>query len=492
MIPMRNRSLSILLVIQVLIGICCVSCSYQSSRKADGLTGYDSRNRINPVKFDLGDIKERGTLKVILENTSTGYFLYKGRPMGLQYELCRRFCDEMGLNLEVVIENDLEKSFQLLQEGRGDVIAHSLSITKERRQEVAFTNPYYEIRQMLVQRKPENWRTMRTHEIDNEMIRSPSELIGEEIYVKKGSSYVRRLRNLSEEIGGDIIIIEEFGEVLTEELIHMVSRKEINLTVADEDIANINATYYQNIDVDTPLSLPTQVAWAIRKNAPELLNALNDWILSMKRKPDYNVLYRRYFKDPKGFITRIQSDFSSLGGQKISPYDELIRKYANNINWDWRLLAALIHQESNFNPLAESWMGAKGLMQLIPQTAQSYGANDIFNPEDNIMAGSSYLKWLDNYWEKYVQDSTERKKFVMASFNAGQGHVMDAVRLTEKYGGNPQKWEQNVAYYLLQKSKPKFFKDPVVNSGYCRGSEPVEYIEDIFLQYDIYKQFIDS
>jgi membrane-bound lytic murein transglycosylase F len=178
----------------------------------------------------------------------------------------------------------------------------------------------------------------------------------------------------------------------------------------------------------------------------------------MKRRPDFNVLYRRYFKDPKGFRIRLQSDFSSMGGQKISPYDEIIKSHAEKIAWDWRLLAAIIHQESNFNPRAESWMGAKGLMQLIPQTAESFGAMDIFRPEDNILAGTNYLGWLDDYWEKYVQDSTERRKFVIASFNAGPGHVMDAVRLTEKYGGDPQKWEDNVAYYLLQKSKPRFLR----------------------------------
>ena len=467
-------------------------CIYQSNRNADRSRGRNDAIFSDPIDFDLVAIKKRGTIKVILENTSTGYFLFKGRPMGLQYELARRFSEELGLNLEVVIENDLDKSFQMLQAGEGDIIAHSLNITKERRELAGFTDPYYEIRQMLVQRKPDNWQNMRTNELENELIRSPSGLIGKEVYVKRGSSYVRRLRNLSEEIGGDIIIIEEFGDVLTEELINMVSHNEINYTVADEDIANISATYYQNIDVETPLSLPTQVAWAVRKNAPELLDALNDWMRLMKRRPDFNVLYRRYFKDPKGFRVRLQSDFSSMGGQKISPYDDIIKKYAAKIHWDWRLLAAMIHQESNFNPMAESWMGAKGLMQLVPQTATSFGAEDIFNPEDNILAGSNYLNWLDNYWEKYVQDSTERKKFVMASFNAGQGHVMDAVRLTEKYGGDPQKWDDNVAYYLLQKSKPKFFKDPVVNSGYCRGSEPVEYIEDIFIQYDIYKQFIET
>ncbi|MBR9999441.1 MAG: transporter substrate-binding domain-containing protein [Cyclobacteriaceae bacterium] len=492
MILKLKRSCSRFLFFMLLPTFFLMGCSNQSNRRIERLKDRSSTIFPDPVDFDFAAIKKRGTIRVILENTSTGYFLYKGRPMGLQYELARRFSEEMGLSLEVVVENDLEKGLQLLQEGQGDVLAHSLTITKERREIVGFSDAYYEIRQMLVQRKPDNWQMMPTHEIERGLIRSPTGLIGHEVYVKKGSSFVRRLRNLSEEIGGDIVIIEEFGDVLTEELIHMVSRNEIDYTVADEDIANISATYFQNLDVETPISLPTQVAWAIRKNAPELLNALNDWIRLMKMRPDFNVLYRRYFKDPKGFRIRLQSDFSSMGGQKISPYDDIIKKHADKIKWDWRLLAALIHQESNFNPRAESWMGAKGLMQLIPQTAESFGAADIFNPEDNILAGSNYLNWLDNYWEKYVQDSTERKKFVMASFNAGPGHVLDAVRLTEKYGRDPHKWEDNVEYYLLQKSKPKFFKDPVVNSGYCRGSEPVEYIRDVFLQFDIYKQFIET
>jgi len=486
-----KKSLSLVLFSMLVISFLLSSCTSRSNKNVNREGNIDEFSiYADPIDFDLPKIKKRGSLKVILENTSTGYFLYKGSPMGLQYELIRRFCDDIGLSLELVIENDLEKSFNLLQEGKGDIIAHSLTITKERRKFVEFTNAHYEIRQMLVQRKPDNWYNMRLHEIENNLIRSPSELIGHEIYVKKGSSYVRRLRNLSEEIGGDIIIIEEFGDVLTEELIHMVSENEIDYTVADEDIANISATFYQNIDAYTPLSLPTQVAWAIRKNSPELLDALNTWIKVIKTKPDFNVLYRRYFQDPKGFRIRLQSDFSSLGGQKISPYDDLIKKHAERINWDWRLLAALIHQESNFNPQAESWMGAKGLMQLIPQTAESYGANDIFNPEQNIKAGSNYLNWLENYWIKYVSDSIERRKFVMASFNAGPGHVMDAVRLAKKYEKDPEKWEDNVEYFLLQKSKPKFFKDPVVKSGYCRGDEPVEYIQDIFMQYDIYKQFI--
>jgi membrane-bound lytic murein transglycosylase F len=471
---------------------CNMGCSGNKGDKRNETNQEIISLDIDPVKFDLSEINKRGSLRVILENTSTGYFLYKGRPMGLQYELASRFCEEVGLTMDIVIENDLEKSFRMLLEGEGDIIAHGLTITKARRQIIDFTEPHYEIRQVLVQRKPDGWRDMRLHEIEKTLIRSPSELIGKKIYVKKGSSYVRRLRNLSEEIGGDIVIIEEFGEVLTEELISMVSHGEIDYTVADEDIASISSTFYQNVDVNTPLSLPTQVAWGVRNNSPDLLDAINTWITSMKRKPDFNVLYRRYFEDPKGFRVRIQSDFSSIGGEKISPYDDIIQKYAGEINWDWRLLAALIHQESNFKPDAKSWMGAMGLMQMIPSTAKSYGVTNIFNPEQNIMAGTKHLNWLENYWKKYVSDSLERRKFVMGSYNVGQGHVMDAVRLTEKYNKDPEVWDDNVAYYLLQKSKPKYFKDQVVKSGYCRGEEPVEYVREIFAQYDIYTQFIDK
>jgi membrane-bound lytic murein transglycosylase F len=332
---------------------------------------------------------------------------------------------------------------------------------------------------------------MKKHEIENELIKSPSELIGKRIHVKKGSSYLKRLENLSDEIGGDIIIFEESGDVITEELIVMVANKTIEFTVADEDLANVGATYFDNIDVNMPISLPTQVGWAIRKNSVELLVELNKWISELKRKPDFNVLFKKYYDDPKGFKRRAQSDFSTITGNRISPYDDLIKKYAKNIKWDWRLLAAQIYQESQFNPNAKSWIGAEGLMQLVPSTAREFGAKQILDPEQNIRAGTNFIKWLEEYWGKYIDDPAELEKFVLASFNTGHGHVLDAMKLAEKYGKNPNVWDDNVGFYLLLKSKPKYFNDPVVNSGYCRGREPVNYVSSIYEQFEIYKQFFN-
>ncbi len=483
-----NSALFILINILFLISACSKKDAreLESDLQTEELNLFDSTS----VDFDLADIKERGSLRVILENTSTDYFLYKGQPMGFQYDLIQDFAKNQDLKLDILIESDFHKGFQMLLKGEADIIAHSLTITTNRLKIISFTDPQYEIRQMLVQRKPDNYEKLKLHEIEDQLIRSPSQLIDQEITVKKGSSYIQRLKNLSTELGGDIVIKEE--DLLTEELIGSVSEGHITFTVSDEDIADINATYLDNIDVQTPLSLSTQIGWAVRPNAPKLLTLINQWLAHKKRLPDYNVLRKKYFENPKNFKRLVQSDFSSQGGGNISPYDGLIKKYSSSINWDWRLLAALVFQESQFNPKSVSWMGAKGLMQLVPNTAKEFGAKSILDPEQNIMAGTKFLDWLENYWKSYIEDPEERLKFVIASYNAGQGHVRDAMNLAGKYGKDPKLWEDNVAYYLLLKSKPKYYQDPVVKSGYCRGREPVNYVKSIFEQFSIYQQFIPN
>ena len=165
---------------------------------------------------DWDDIVVKGKLRVILKNSPTGYFLYRGRPMGFEYELLSRFCDRHKINLEVILESDMEKCFAMLNEGKCDVIAHNLTITKERRKDVEFTVPQYEVRQMLVQRLPDGYAKMKSYQIENLLIRDPVTLIGREIHVRKNSSYYDRLIHLSEEMGGDIKVIQEFGDIQTE------------------------------------------------------------------------------------------------------------------------------------------------------------------------------------------------------------------------------------------------------------------------------------
>ena len=148
-------------------------------------------------------------------------------------------------------------------------------------------------------------------------------------------------------------------------------------------------------------------------------------------------------------------------------------------------------QESRFEPNARSWAGAMGLLQLMPATAREVDVSDPYDPDQNVAGAVRYLEWLrETYWQERIPDEKERLKFILASYNAGSGHVMDAQRLTEKYGGDPTVWA-DVAYWLLQKSNEEYYNDPVVKYGYARGLEPVTYVSRILERFDHYSQFTD-
>jgi membrane-bound lytic murein transglycosylase F len=441
------------------------------------------------VALDLEAIQKRGFINVLVDNNSFSYFIYKGRPMGYEYELLNLLAKQLKVDLKIKVISGVEKAIEQLNSGEGDILAFPLTITKERTQYVNFTQPLFNSYQVLVQRKPENWRDMTREQSDRKLIRNASDLIGKEVHVIKNSSFAERMKNLSEEIGGDIIIWEDSADAESESLIKRVVTGEIEYTVADHPIAVVNAAYYPNIDVGTILSLPQQIAWAVRKNSPQLLSTINSWLAQIKKEPTFMVIYNRYFKSPRTSLLRIQSDYSSIGGSKISPYDDLIKKGSEKLGWDWRLLAAVIYQESRFINNDESWAGARGLMQLMPETAKQFGATNPDDPRQSIRAGVNYLKYLDNYWSKTVKNQDERLKFVLASYNAGLSHVVDARELTGKYQKNPTEWT-DVEYYLLQKSDPKFYRDPVVMAGYCKCEEPVNYVKSVLERYEEYKLHI--
>ncbi len=411
--------------------------------------------------------------------------------MGYEYELLTRLAKHLELELEIKVVHSIDKMMEMLNSGEGDLIAYNLTVTKERQKSIAFALHHTTTRQVLVQRKPENWRKMKLHEIDATLLHSPIELIGKEIHITAGSSYIGRLKNLSEEIGADLNIVEAPKNVSSENLIWQVASDSISYTVEDENIAKLLQFQYPIIDISMAISLPQRIAWGVRKKSPLLLKEINNWLTKLKKKTEYYVIYRKYFESRHSFKRRINSEYFSQTGGSISVYDDLIKEYSTSLDWDWRLLASLIYQESQFQPNKTSWAGAKGLMQLMPATAKQFGVVNIANVHQNVKAGVKYLNWLTKYWKNEITDSTERIKFVMASYNIGHGHIEDARRLAEKYGANHNIWNDNVEVYLLKKSDPKYHNDPVVRNGYSRGTETVKYVREIFDRYEHYKQFIE-
>jgi membrane-bound lytic murein transglycosylase F len=434
-------------------------------------------------------IKKRGKLVAVMDYNSTNYFIYRGEPMGYQYELLKLLAEELDVKLEIKVENDIDKNFEMLKRGDCDIIGINLTVTKERSKTIDFTYPHSQTHQVLVQRKPENWTNLSKDELEANLLRNQLNLAGKVIYVQKGTSYEQRMMNLSDEIGDSIKLIRKSDKEV-EELIELVARGEIDYTVADENIALVNQIYYPILDVKTAVSFPQNLAWGLKKGDDLLKLEIDLWLKEFKKSTKYALIYAKYFKNKRS-VKIVESDYYAKNSGKVSGYDNYIKKYSKNVDWDWRLLASLIYQESRFKPNVKSWAGAFGLMQLMPTTAKRFGVNKSSSPESNIKAGVDFIKWLDKRFVKRgITDEEEKIKFVLASYNVGLGHILDARRLAEKNGKNPDIWENNVDDYILKKSKPQYYKDPVVKYGYCRGTETYNYVIEIMDRFEHYKNVI--
>ncbi|TKG88638.1 transporter substrate-binding domain-containing protein [Puteibacter caeruleilacunae] len=445
--------------------------------------------QLEAPKEELSKILEQREINVVVDYNSTNYFVYRGRPMGFQYELLRHLAKDLNVELKLTVSNSLIETFDGLYSGRFDLIAKNLTITKERAAIVDFTKSLTQTRQVLVQRKPQDWRELNKEELEKRLVRNQLDLGKKSVVVQRNTAYYQRLINLSDEIGAPINIIEDtiYG---VERLVALVSKGDIDYTVCDENVAKVNQSYYPNIDIKTPVSFSQKIAWAVRKDEPELLDFLNNWIVKFRETKEYTRIYNKYFLSTRANI-RMGSDYHSMSGGKLSPYDDVIKELAEREDLDWKLLASIIYQESRFDPQAESWAGAVGLMQLMPETADQFDVGDLTEPRENISGGIRLLNWLMEQVSEMVPNEDEQLKFVLASYNVGLGHVKDARRLAVKYGKDPNVWDDNVDFFLLNKSASKYYKDPVVKWGYCRGEEPYEYVNKVLDIYNHYTNILD-
>lgn len=464
-----------------------LSCNSSSTVNTDDSIEKDTAQLA--VDFDLDKIKKRDTLKAITIFGPTSYFLYRGKAMGFEYEILEDLASKLDLHLELVVSRNIDDLFEKLNNGDGDLIAYGLAITSMRNKIVDFTIPYTTYHQVLVQRKPDNWRSLSYKAKQSALIKDVTELGGKTISIRENSSYYERLLNLSEEIGDSIGIQFVPGEYSTHEIIQKVSEGEYQFTIADNSIAQLNNSYYSNLDISIPVSFSQKIAWAIRKNSPQLRNTLDSLLQEYIGSARFNIIYNKYFESNKSFKNRISSNYYTINTGKISPYDDLIKLNADRIDWDWLLVSALIYQESQFDPKAGSWAGARGLMQIMPVTATELDVKNTHDPEQSIKGGTKYLKILYDRWSS-IPDSIQRIKFAMASYNCGYGHVQDAQRLAKKDGGNEFVWDAGVDEYILKLSKPRYYNRPEVVYGYARGSEPYNYVRNIFDRYEEYKEMV--
>lgn len=406
--------------------------------------------------------------------------------MGFHFELLKKFADQIDVELEIITSNDIDEALEYLQDGKVDLVAVGLSVNADRQEMMRFTEPLMQSTEVLVQRKPGGWNRMTADAIEAGMVRNQLDLAGKTVYVQKGSSYAQRLYNLERESGIDIGVIEVPYDA--EELARQVARGEIDYTVCDDYMTMIIGSLYAELDLSTPVSFPQNIAWSIRKEGTDALEAkLNSWVTGFKTTREYAWLEHKYFKASRSVRMASSEYFATYTG-KVSPFDDIIRRYSDTIGWDWRLVASLIYQESRFNPSVISPVGAYGLMQVMPETGKFFGFDVTRSVDNNIHAGVCYIRMLDSLFDDWVTDPDERVKFILASYNAGHGHVLDAIKLAEKNGLNPGKWDNNVSLFLERKSDPAIYSDPVVRNGRLKqGVEVNAYVSDILERYEHYK-----
>lgn len=431
----------------------------------------------NTDKNDLQQIKDSGELVVLTLYSSTSYFNYRGQDMGFQYELSEQFAKSLGVKLKIKVARNTHDLIRKLLAGEGDLIAYNLPITKEWKDSVTYCGEEIITHQVVVQRNNGKERPLK----------DVTELIGKDIYVKPGKHY-DRLVNLDKELGGGILIHKVTNDSITmEDLITQVAQGKIPFTIADNDVARLNKTYYPNLNIQLSVSFDQRSSWAVRKSSVQLAAAANQWHKENMTSPAYTVSMKRYFEISKSIP---HSPILSLREGKISHYDQLFKKYAPEIDWDWRLLASLAYTESNFDTTAVSWAGAKGLMQLMPATARAMGVppGKEQNPEESIKAAVKYIAATAQSFADVPKE--ERTQFVLASYNSGIGHVLDAMALAEKYGKNKYVWQDNVEEYILLKSNEEYFTDPVCKNGYFRGIETYNFVREVTSRYEQYKKKI--
>lgn len=427
-----------------------------------------SQSSIQHRLDDLDVIKKQNlALRVITRNSPETYFLWKGELAGFEYELMREFAKRHEIRFEMIVAESYQHMLALLEQGSGDIIAAGISRTVDRESELEFSNRYNLVSELLVAHK------------DASPINSLEDLKGRVISVRKTSAFWSTAQKLKQQYAVEVALVDE--TMPTELIIAQVAEQKLDLTIADSNLIGIEKRFRDNIT--TPLILKTDIpyAYALRKNNPQLVEALNVFIKSIYRGTFYNVVKSKYFSSKKR--QEAYRENRIVADSDLSPYDTLVRDRAREYQFDWRLITSQMFQESRFNPNAKSNAGALGLMQVLPKTGEELGYLDLSNPEQSISAGIKYLDWTR---QRFINDIPleERVYFALAAYNAGFGHVRDAQRLARDMDLRGDRWFDNVEQAMLLLQDPKYYKS--TRYGYCRGSEPVNYVRNIQQRYLTY------
>ncbi len=435
-----------------------------------------THNLVTTEFDDFSGIKDRGILRVITSSNPSHYYLNNGKLYGFEYELLNHFAEQHRLRVDVIVANSQNEMFQLLREGKGDVIAASLPMNlmmKDTRYK--YSKAYNYSNPMIVGRTAE------------QAIVDIRDLSGRRITLPSDSPYWDYMLQLQEN-GAEFELVMADNGVNMEGTLLMVALGMYDLTVIGYHQYKDGFSKDIGLEYKFNLSEPVSHRWAVRENDKQLLRALDSYIENEYRGEHYNILHARYFE--RSLIPK-SGDYNTTRLTALSPYDNHIQKYASQYAFDWRLITALMFQESQFNPAALSHKGAEGLMQLIPETADFMGVslNESRNPETSINAGVRYLNYIRDQFEDTLL-LEDRIWFTLASYNAGPGRVKKARDIAEEMGLDRNRWFDNVEVAMMKMAQP--FNRDGEQIRLCRCGETVVYVREIRTRYFNYVRLTES
>jgi peptidoglycan lytic transglycosylase F len=442
----------------------------------NNLSRYHSREFIG----DLPQLKTRRIIRILTRDNPRNYFIHRGHLMGFEYELATKFAKQYGLHIVMVVPPKWNDLVPWLKRGYGDVIAAGMTISPARKQldGISFASSYGSFHQAIITRA------------NDRSFKGIFSLKGRTLVVRQNSSYWETLKQLQKkQLGFKLIAAPNNME--TEQILENVAHGKYDLTMADENIFNLERMHIGNLKLAMRIGSPVAYGWVVRKNNPILGNAIKEFFRKEYRGVFYNLLYRKYYTNAA--TTEKHKRQFKLGQNQeyaISEFDTIIKKHSARHKLPWCIIASQIYHESRFDPNVQAWDGGMGLMQLMPATAREQGCKNPYYPEDNIKAGVAYLAKLRDYTEYNVSPGN-RVCFALAGYNGGYGHLRDARKLAAEQGLNPDIWRNNVekAYRLL--SQPRYASR--ARYGSCRSDIITKYVNEILIRFQNYlinvKQF---
>lgn len=416
----------------------------------------------------LTRIQSQGKLKVITRNSPTTYYMDRDGPNGFEYALASLLAKDLGVELKVETAFTMEDLFQRLRRHKADLAAAGLTLTEQRRSSFPHSSPYYKIRPQVV------------YVAGTKRPRSIEQLSGRSIVALANSSHVDELGKLKRDSVPDLAWQEVEGADAME-LLEMLVTGQAELAVIDSNAFVVQHSLYPRLKVAFDLipqeDMEQDMVWYLppETDNARLLAYIDQFFRRLQADGTLQRLHEQHFGKNSG-ISRINSHTFNLNMRnKLPQYRQLIQQVALEYQMEWQLLAAVAYQESHWDPEATSPTGVRGLMMLTLPTAKETGVTDRLDPLQSLRGGARYLKDLKRRLPPGIKEP-DREWFALAAYNIGLGHLEDARVITQRQGGDPNRWEDvNARLPLLQQNSHY----RTTRYGYARGAEAVTYVQNI-------------